>query len=105
MTVGELKAGLLKMPKLITKLSTQININLARIKTIPPEALRDSCTVLKKVSECEQVKSAVTLLGGYLQAYTQVMQRGGMQCVNYELMEAVTDCLIESTCFKARRLQ
>jgi hypothetical protein len=95
MTVGELKAGLMQMPKLITRLNTQININLARIKSVPPEALRDSYAVLQKISQCEQVRSVAVLLGGYLNAYAQVVGRPGVEGgVNYELMEAVTDCLI-----------
>ena len=42
MSVGELKGALQQLPKLVSQLIAQININLARIRNCRPEALRES---------------------------------------------------------------
>jgi hypothetical protein len=78
------------LPRYISYLNRQININITRINNLKPEALRESCIIFKKIEQCTDIKTITACLGGYLQAYAKIAERWkiveGCSRPNYQLL-------------------
>lgn len=66
MSIAEFTEGINQLPKWISQLITQININLTRISACKPEALRESYAIFKKVERCAEIRTLASCLSKYL---------------------------------------